>query len=255
MEGPGDVLDASEIYLAGTLSEGACYLDALAHWSTPNGATVGFDCYFDDEHATIRPTDGRILYTNTFENIVREFHCDGCTYDGTYPQKPLLNDTIVAPSCGSDNFYSLQFKVAPDGLLLHTCTDNPLVWYDEAGNIAYDNGEDKLLHLGYGGRALTMSRIVELATMSSVNVTGLPDAPIVTVRASFPDGFWVVLAMNDQGQDGVQELWQIDAMGIATLVRAYLQRPWSISSMKPAAGSTHLAHCSNSGKRRTHSPM
>jgi hypothetical protein len=27
--------DPQQVYLLGTLSEGACYLDALTHWATP----------------------------------------------------------------------------------------------------------------------------------------------------------------------------------------------------------------------------
>ena len=157
---------------------------------------------------------------------MREFHCDACTYTGVYPNDFLANDTIL-PSlpCMSGGFYSLRFEVAPDGAVLHTCTSNPLVWYDSNGVIAYNNAGDHLLHLGFGGHALTMTRVVDLATMASVNIAGLPYAPILTTRAVPPDGFWVVSDATGPGQEGVQELWQIDALGAAVLVGAYPALP------------------------------
>lgn len=219
--GPGDVLDPSQIYILGTVQEGACYMDVLATVSDPNGATAGFGCYLDNKTATIRPTDGRMIYTNVAEDLVREFHCDACTYDGNYPGSPLANDTILpAQPCGQDGFYSLKFLVGPDGTVLHTCKDNALVWYDEGGAVAYDDAGDALLHLGYGGTALTMNRIVDLATQASVDVIGMPYAPIEAIRAVSPGGFLVVVSEN-QGQ----ELWKIDATGAATLAGAYPAPP------------------------------
>src|SRR6187399_2052233 len=37
-------LDANEVYMVGTLQEGLCGREAVAHWSQPNVALVGFDC-------------------------------------------------------------------------------------------------------------------------------------------------------------------------------------------------------------------
>jgi hypothetical protein len=92
----GDIFDPSEVYLSGTLAEGTCELDAVAHWSCPNVAAVGFDCNFDGNAVTmsayVRPTDGRIVYANMFEDVIREFHCDGCPHHNglrPYPARPL----------------------------------------------------------------------------------------------------------------------------------------------------------------------
>jgi hypothetical protein len=83
-----DILNPGDVYLDGTLTEGACYRDALTHWSDPNSACTGFGCYFDGRGAVIRPSDGRMLYMNTFENVIREFHADSCPMPAmsTYPQ-------------------------------------------------------------------------------------------------------------------------------------------------------------------------
>src|SRR5690349_3596612 len=66
------------------------------------------------------------------------------------------------------------------------------------------------------------SRIVDLASASSVPIVGLPNAPLLAVRALAPDAFRVALA--GQG-DGTAELWQIDATGTATFVGSYPPLP------------------------------
>jgi hypothetical protein len=102
---------------------------------------------------------------------------------------------------------------------------DPLVWYDESGALVYNGAGDKLLHLGFGDQALTMSHIVDLASMSAVTITGLPGVPILTERALSPDNFWVVLSTSGPGQSDAEELWQIDAMGVAVKVGAYPPAP------------------------------
>ena len=71
-----DVFDPANIYLAGTLQEGACYRDAIASWTCPSTAVTGFSCDFDNNStgaertsAQIRPSDGRLLYANAFEGL------------------------------------------------------------------------------------------------------------------------------------------------------------------------------------------
>lgn len=95
-------LDSGEVYLAGTLSEGACYRDAIAHPARPHVAVVGFACYFNQQGAMLTP-DGTLLYVNTFEDVLREFSCDGCptwTASDPYPSDPLVNDTVLpTPPC------------------------------------------------------------------------------------------------------------------------------------------------------------
>lgn len=219
-----DVFDPGEVYLAGTLAEGACYLDALAHWSSPGSAVTGFDCYFDNARAKIRPTDGRLLYTNTFEDELREFHCDDCPYAGAYPNAPLANDPVIqTPPCTGTSFYS--FLVAPSGGLFYTC--NQTTWYDGTGAVAYTaTSSDLPLHLGFGDLLLTKQHVVHLKTLAATPITGLPERTIDTVRAVQPDSFLVVLAAAQSASDGSsQELWQIDAGGAATMLGTFPPLP------------------------------
>ena len=73
-----DKFDPGDVYIFGTLASGRCEFGAVAHWGDPSTPLVGFDCYANDDSAIVRPTDGRLLYMNHFENLIREFHCDGC---------------------------------------------------------------------------------------------------------------------------------------------------------------------------------
>lgn len=221
----GDVFNPAEVYLAGTLSEGACGLDAMAHWSSPDSASVGFDCYFDESTAQIRPTDGRLLYTNTFEDVLREFHCDGCPYSGQYPDNPLDDDPVLptAPCSGQSQVWA--FLLSPEGGRLHRCYQS-LDWYDESGQLAYSDPDDDLVHLGYGDLALTTARVVHLAAGDWSPITGLPDRPVLTVRAEAPDRFLLALVAEDPGPDqSGAELWSVDGTGAATLEGVYPPLP------------------------------
>jgi len=215
----------TEVYLFGTLSEGACYMDAIAHWSAPDEPLVGFDCYADGQTAVIRPSDGRLLYTNTFEYLIREFHCDGCpdwhAGDG-YPGQVLDNDTALPSApCGGGN-YVQQFLVAPNGDVLHRCALEE-TWHDRNGNLAYD-GSEHLLHLGADHGALTATSVVNLASKTSLPLQGLVDAGpgFLAVRALSPSGFWVVLSGESADE---AELWHIASSGAATLVGLYPPLP------------------------------
>jgi hypothetical protein len=212
-----DVLQPEEVYIAGTLSEGACYLDALAHWSTPNDAVAGFDCYFDERGAKIRPTDGRLLYSNTFEGLLREFHCDTCPIDSTseYPDNPLGNDFVLAtPACDPDESTSLGHLVSPDGAIAYRCNGFLDTWYDERGAVVYD-GAEPLLHLGHDGLALTTNSVLSLSTGAVVPIVGLPAGNPVTIRADSEDGFRVVMTTEQP------ELWHVSATGAATSLGIY----------------------------------
>lgn len=225
--GDADILDPNEVYLSGTMQEGACDKNALAHWSTPDQAIVGFDCYF--EGGTIRPTDGRLIYKNTFENDVREFHCDGaCLFNGTYPATPLANDPELAllPACGNT---LTVYLVAPDGTVLHRCPSAQGEWYDEAGNVVWADPYHFLQHLGYDGLAMTDDdKIVDLATSSSTPLTGLPRmATIHGMRALPTGGFWLLVQANEEL--GGYALWQAGADGVATVVGTFPSVPTGIT--------------------------
>lgn len=224
---PGDVrrgvFATGEVYLAGTVSPGACYEDALAHPSAPSVAAVGFDCHWDRRSAVIAP-DGTLLYRHHGEHVLREFHCDGCpdwSPGDAYPAAPLANDTIrPTPPCDPETDRLSEFLVSPEGAVLHRCRG--IVWYDESGREVVRRLD--LLSLGRGGVALMQERgrffVLELATDAATAVAGLPDCPIAATRAGATSGF--VLALHCPAAD---ELWSIAVDGLATPEGAFPPPP------------------------------
>lgn len=218
--GPGnisDVFDPAEVYLLGTVQPGSSGRDAIAHWSDPNTAAVGFIGAYDEFSARLQD-DGKLLYVLT--GSVREFVCDACPYVGTYLNGSNANDLVLPTAPCVPNDWIDDIKVGPGGSWVHSCSgDWNKHWYDSNGVMVYSDEQDMLVHLGYSNLALTQSRVVDLANASSVPIVGLPNAPLLAVRALAPDSFRVALAAG-QG-DGAAELWQIDATGTATLIGSY----------------------------------
>lgn len=215
----GDALQPREVYLGGTLSEGACYLDALAHWSTPNDAVAGFDCYFDKETAMIRPTDGRLVYTNIFEGLLREYHCDTCPIAAgqRYPTGVLDNDTILPTPMCSPGKGDVAFRVAPDGSYAYRCPYES-IWYDDAGVAFLDELEEDamLLHLGYDGFALLDGGVLDRVGGPIAPIEGLPLGVPAAIRAA-EVGFYVVTTPA--------ALWHVAADGEATWLEIYPPAP------------------------------
>lgn len=232
--GGPELLDPAELYLAGTLQEGACDRDALVHWSTPNLASAGFDCSFYRQSTQIRPTDGRLLYLNSFEDKLREYHCDACTYSGTYPGSVLANDPIIPAVCpGTDGV--IRFRVAVDGAVLHACSQSQLFWRDAAGTVVYDETGDPLQGLGNAGWMLTQKKVINTQTMVINPITGYPAvASVMAVRWNPPDAFWVAI---DEGFS--QRLWKVSTSGAAQPQGVYSSVPSAFTTMQtPRLNST-----------------
>jgi hypothetical protein len=237
----GDVLDPGEVYLAGTVEEGACYKGAIAHWSCPNVGAVGFDCYFDGNssvnwsnsprlNAYVRPTDGRLIYTNlTTETFVREFHCDDCPFDSPskrYSRTPLDNDPFLPKDCDLGNPFP-EFFVSPTGMVLYYCPASK-TWRDNGGLHTYVESNDPLLHVGYGNLGLTATRIVDLESGKAIPIVGFAGAlSAVAIRAVPPDKFWVVEPRDSLGQS--VELWEIDGTGMSRRVLQYASAPANLT--------------------------
>lgn len=222
------VLSSDLVYLAGTLSEGACYRDALAHYSAPNDAVVGFDCYFDSRTAQLA-ADGRLVYVNTFEDVLREFHCDDCptwSAGDDYPRDFLDNDPILpTPPCDpSDIRNDLRaFRLSPDGRRTHQCGSSS-TWYDPAGAVLFDAGTDAVMSYGWSGFVLARSTrdgfVYDTTGGTRTPVTGLPACDWATARAGETSGFRVVLRCM-----AADELWRVTDAGVATLEGIYPPRP------------------------------
>ncbi len=210
-------LDPNEVYLMGTLSEGTCGLRALAHWSTPNMGSAGFDCSFDGRQAVIRPSDRRLLYFNSFENLLREFHEDGPA-SVMYPTNVLANDRVIpTPPCNTVG----RFLVAPDSLVLHQCpTDvNPL--RDETGTVIFNGVTEEVLAVGPGRVLLTTRRVIDTGAGVSHPLTWpvMLAQEVVTVRWQPPSSFLVVLQL------ATPTLWEVQTNGTATLRGAFSPLP------------------------------
>ena len=239
----GNTFDPREVYLAGTLEEGACYEDALAHWSCPNVAVVGFDCSFLSNSFAgalteqIRPTDGRLIYLNIADGLIHEFNCDGCPYRAgdPYPMVSFENDPIVTAPCPVGPFMT-SFLIAPSGDILFHCFDTN-TWRNGAGAVLYaDESNDPLLRLGYDGKALTKTRVIDLVSGQANTIVGLPSQYVYTIRAKEPNGFLLALRGPSSGtNDGRNdELWLVGNDGAASRVGTYPPAPAGVSSIGSA---------------------
>lgn len=222
-----DILDPNEVYILGTVSEGLCGRDILTHWSQPNSGAVGFDCYTRESDAIIAPGRNRLLYWNTFEDLLREFVCDGrCTLEPSdrvpYPPNVLANDPVrPTPPCDPNNARLLDFHVWPDGQVIHHCANT---WYDATG-AAIQVLPRSVIALSHGGQALIPQgggyAVATVATSSVAPVVGLPDQhAFIAARSRSPSGFWYALESG-----GVTSLWSIDATGASELVFGYAAPP------------------------------
>ena len=215
-----------EIYILGTLRDGLPAGEAIAHWNSPNNPLVGFDTYTDERKAIIRPTDGRLIYIITGEDLVREFLCDDCPAwipTDPYPEEVLANDTILpTPPCDPDGSRVIAFLVAPDnGEIIHSCNNRK--WYNRHGTQVLQDSVD-IIHLGFNRTALTREFIINFANGQKTPTENFPIGYIRTARA-LPDGdFWLVIDNLISG-DNDNELWIIESNGIASLVGNYPPPP------------------------------
>ncbi len=219
---PNGVFDPGSVYLFGTVSPGSCGRSAMAHWSDPDVASAGFDCYANESGAKIR-FDGTLLYTNTFEDELREFHCDGCpAWDPSqsYPGNVLANDTVVDTSpCDPDDWSNNlnSFLPSPTGQLLYSCGGT---WYENGISRAVSSP----LSFGHDHRVLSEDEVYDLQTQTSTPIVGLPNGSILASRAQ-PQGFWVAVS-----QTLYPELWYVDFNGQTSLVGVYPDVPQSTSA-------------------------
>lgn len=224
---PGDVihgvLNPSEVYMIGTLHESSCSATAIAHWSDPNTAVVGFDCYFDRWSAQVRP-DGIVLHRNGYLGPLREFHCDGCpdwVPGNVYPANVVDNDTALAvPPCYAGEVYG--FLVGVTGARLHHCAGG---WYDENGVAVPLPSYPYPWSYGMDNRVLTNEAVVNILTGDVAPIVGLPAGTTLTTRVADAESFWMVRASGDECT-----LWRIDYSGTATLVTTYADPPVGYSA-------------------------
>ncbi|MCA9623456.1 MAG: hypothetical protein KC731_30755, partial [Myxococcales bacterium] len=189
----------------------------MAPWSTPNSAVGGFDCYFASDRAVVRPTDGRLVYDNTFENLLRTFTCDGCPLSSNqpYPSNPLVNDALLqTPQCPS---WTTIVRTAfyADGTYLYAC--GPLLEWWRATTLVYDSSLGPLRHVA-AGLLLTETHVIEEQGTIAHPITGLAPGTWIAVRA-YQQGFVIAV---DAPQP---ELFYVDELGAASLIGVYPPPP------------------------------
>jgi len=214
-----DVLVPSEVYLVGAF-QGECISQLVAHWSDANSAVSGFACDMFDRTPSIRPTDGRLLYTSVTHAQLREFHCDVCPIASLaeYPASPTDNDTILPTTCEAGGPGALAVLIAPDGSYRHQCFGS--TWYDEDGDPIYEGEYGGLRHLGEGGLALTTTHVIELGGASASPIVGLRVGNPLTIRSDPAGGFFLVMRTR-----GGPELWHVGSDGVATARGTYPAPP------------------------------
>ncbi|WP_437941465.1 hypothetical protein [Sorangium sp. So ce341] len=92
------------------------------------------------------------------DDVLLEFRCDGCPYDGgEYPLGPRANDPVLpTPPCEEDILAYTHFLISPEGAVLHRCRVDAPTWYDPSGNEVYADPDSPLLHFGHGGPLVRM---------------------------------------------------------------------------------------------------
>ena len=216
-------LDPDKVYLHGTLSEGAAYLDALVDPEDPTKFCVGFPqsawpgviteagkyIYADDLNLTV------LLQDNLGANVT------GGERRWLYPETPTANDTVLftstAPSCG----IGLILVNPSDDTVFYSCPNDTI--NTQASEPYYDLVSDDLLAITGDGAMLINSsgalRVVDAAmTETSITTPSLGPGTISYLTAKlFTDAgsgnpsVWVVV------QHDTDELrrWAIDLVTLA----------------------------------------
>ncbi len=210
--------DGDEVYVMGTLSEGSCGSDAIAHWSDPNTALAGFGCYNEAFAAVIRPKDGALIAKDTFGRP-RVFNEDACFIQDIpqpLPMNPDGNDGQFNFPCAFVPVYGSGIELAPRGSMAVQCETG---WYQ--GNTALYSGPDEVVAFD-GDRFLTRTGVFEIETQTLLPFNGLPLSEPMASRV-IETGFWLLLP-NPIFEEPPQ-LWLVDREAVATLLGTYPPPP------------------------------
>lgn len=219
----GDVFDPDEVYLFGTLQEGACFRTVVAHWSTPGVGVAGFTCEASGDRADLSAA-GRLVYEDAGASGTAgglfEFRCDGaCTLknaNAAYPPSPRANDVQLVPGsvCTAS---AMRPMLAIDGSLHLRCGSSPDL-RDTTGTVVYQGTSDAPFRVG-ATHILTQKSVVERTTGKKTAITpAFPlNAKIVTTRARMVGGFQVVTGLAIDAPDALT-LWEVTNDGVATKV-------------------------------------
>lgn len=222
-------VSGNDVLIWGTLSEGACYRDAISSVLNPTRVQVGFGCGVGSPDATVSP-NGRIYYVDDDMDParIRIFVPDGFpTKDGkrVYPDDGSKNDPKVpAPGCAATVDVRTFIMQAGTGSIIYSCMEDKagLRYYDTNGTVVTDlshpvawNAENYILIKGDYGTASVLAP--DRTTV--VPVVGLPDRwAYIDARA---DSTGFRMAITDENSTSRQQLWHISNEGFASVQGVY----------------------------------
>jgi hypothetical protein len=251
--------DGNDILIWGTLSEGACYLDAVAPVTRPYAPQIGFDCYSNWAYFTtpaVSDPKGTFVYVDGGRTPHRpaSFVPDSWTWDDTlqmwqYPSSGNQNDPwMPATACVSTDDVDDFVLQEATGAYAYACALAPTDWHDASGAALVSgaklyawNQSDVLL--GTDGNGASWY-VWDAGTRQQHAVTGLPAGASVADARANQGGFWMALVPSS---GGAGQLWSISGGGGATKVTDYGPTPanaptghWGVLDAKGAIY-THTA--------------
>jgi hypothetical protein len=224
--------NGGDIMIWGTLSEGACYRDALAPLNNPTRFEVGFDC--SSGSGILSPT-GQFLYKHFVSSAVgtqiKRFVPDRLVWQGAvpnfweYPSDGNLNDPIViAPTACPTTVLGFAVQAVTGGLMYGCATANWTADYHDSASAdvpgltgvrvnSWNYGDFKLVTTGSNLAVVDGSGGTKI-------VNGLPSGAKIAYRAT-ATGFRVPIQLGV----GSAELWAIANDGTATWEGTYAPEP------------------------------
>lgn len=218
---PLDQLNASDIYILGTLVPGSCARGALSHWASPNTYATGFPCEARTASAMIRPT-GRLIYRH--QDLLSEFRCDACPGDDPYPLSPEVNDPAISttPCIAGGPRRLWDHLVSPENDLWVQCS-SASPWAKAGTTLQFDLPVH-LKAVGAGGFGIAFNGdVVVVANLATGATSSVADAIAsdVTAIRSHEDGFWLAV-----GRNGLQSrLVEVGRAGDSVVVGEYAPVP------------------------------
>lgn len=225
---PGpSMFNPNEVYLFGTIEEGLADREAIAHWSTPNVESIGFN----NASPPVIRRDGSVLYVillvPELTEEVRMFRAD--PYERReefpdqlfYPNEPYTNDPVIFTPSDGDCPGVLTMLVRPNGTVAAQCSSQVI----DASGLIWDQGLSSKRVLSItNDNTMLYDDVFGYHVRTSTGVEYLVDipgdmVPGIAVRLAPDDqSFFATMRIYDEPHT---ELWNIDFRGNATYVGTY----------------------------------
>lgn len=200
--------DPGRVYLRGTLSEGASYLDALTLPTDPTNFCVGFLNY--PSSPRIRPTDGRVVFDDEWDGGgILEFTPDAIGWNRygywDYPPDPYGNDALLlATPCEQGLAIGALLLSPTDGRPWYECGGS---WFDPDGVSVYPSSDPIGVAITTDGRLLVNEPnygsplyLVAPGEMPGPELELPRDVDAVVTGRVHEDGLWIVAVAVKEGR-------------------------------------------------------